>query len=133
MTLHKTVRTIEEVHFGQVYVDEIGSEQLQGFRSGGYPPSSIGDGDAPYRYDKHLGPRSRTSPTQTSPLYEDIWVDLRQGRRGALACFLGGLGRRIFAARVQYGLNLWVIDVLFGHERDAGILAPDLLSPPVFS
>jgi hypothetical protein len=43
------------------------------------------------------------------------------------------LGRRIFAARVQYGLNLWVIDVLFGHERDAGILAPDLLSPPVFS
>ncbi len=48
------VRAIDDTNFGQVYVDKIGLEQLQCFRTG-YRLSGMGGDDPPYSYEKHLG------------------------------------------------------------------------------
>jgi lactaldehyde dehydrogenase/glycolaldehyde dehydrogenase len=52
-TLHTAVQAINDTNFGQVYVDKIGPEQLQGLRPG-YRNSGMGD-DATARYEEHLG------------------------------------------------------------------------------
>jgi lactaldehyde dehydrogenase / glycolaldehyde dehydrogenase len=50
--LHKAMRAIDEIQFGEVYINKIGPEQLQGFHSG-YRLSGMGD-DGPYGYEKYL-------------------------------------------------------------------------------
>ncbi len=51
--LHKAMRAIDEVNFGEVYINKIGPEQLQGFHTG-YRLSGIGGDDGPYGYEKYL-------------------------------------------------------------------------------
>jgi hypothetical protein len=60
------VRAIEDANPGQANVDKIGPEQLRGFRSGGYPLSGT-SGDAPYRCEKHLGPKTVQLPYADFP------------------------------------------------------------------
>ena len=51
--LHKAMRAIDDIHFGEVYINKIGPEQLQGFHTG-YRLSGIGGDDGPYGYEKYL-------------------------------------------------------------------------------
>src|ERR687890_436218 len=51
--LHKAMRAIDEINFGEVYVNKIGPEQLQGFHTG-YRLSGMGGDDGPYGYERYL-------------------------------------------------------------------------------
>ena len=51
--LHKAMRAIDEIDFGEVYVNKIGPEQLQGFHTG-YRLSGMGGDDGPYGYERYL-------------------------------------------------------------------------------
>ncbi len=51
--LHKAMRSIEEIDFGEIYVNKIGPEQLQGFHTG-YRLSGMGGDDGPYGYERYL-------------------------------------------------------------------------------
>jgi lactaldehyde dehydrogenase / glycolaldehyde dehydrogenase len=51
--LHKAMRAIDEINFGEVYVNKIGPEQVQGFHTG-YRLSGIGGDDGPYGYERYL-------------------------------------------------------------------------------
>jgi lactaldehyde dehydrogenase/glycolaldehyde dehydrogenase len=51
--LHKAMRAIDDIDFGEVYINKIGPEQLQGFHTG-YRLSGMGGDDGPYGYEKYL-------------------------------------------------------------------------------
>jgi lactaldehyde dehydrogenase/glycolaldehyde dehydrogenase len=51
--LHKAMRSIDDIDFGEVYVNKIGPEQLQGFHTG-YRLSGVGGDDGPYGYERYL-------------------------------------------------------------------------------
>ena len=51
--LHKAMRAIDDIDFGEIYVNKIGPEQLQGFHSG-YRLSGMGGDDGPYGYERYL-------------------------------------------------------------------------------
>jgi lactaldehyde dehydrogenase / glycolaldehyde dehydrogenase len=51
--LHKAMRAIDDIDFGEVYANKIGPEQLQGFHSG-YRLSGMGGDDGPYGYERYL-------------------------------------------------------------------------------
>lgn len=51
--LHKAMRAIDDINFGEIYVNKIGPEQLQGFHTG-YRLSGMGGDDGPYGYEKYL-------------------------------------------------------------------------------
>ena len=51
--LHKAMRAIDAIDFGEVYVNKIGPEQLQGFHTG-YRLSGMGGDDGPYGYQRYL-------------------------------------------------------------------------------
>jgi lactaldehyde dehydrogenase / glycolaldehyde dehydrogenase len=51
--LHKAMRAIEDIDFGEIYVNKIGPEQLQGFHTG-YRLSGMGGDDGPYGYERYL-------------------------------------------------------------------------------
>jgi lactaldehyde dehydrogenase/glycolaldehyde dehydrogenase len=49
----RAMRATEEIDFGEVYVNKIGPEQVQGFHTG-YRNSGMGGDDGPYGYDRYL-------------------------------------------------------------------------------
>jgi len=51
--LHTAMRAIDAIDFGEVYVNKIGPEQLQGFHTG-YRLSGMGGDDGPYGYERYL-------------------------------------------------------------------------------
>jgi lactaldehyde dehydrogenase / glycolaldehyde dehydrogenase len=51
--LHKAMRAIEDIDFGEIYVNKIGPEQLQGFHTG-YRLSGMGGDDGPFGYERYL-------------------------------------------------------------------------------
>jgi lactaldehyde dehydrogenase/glycolaldehyde dehydrogenase len=51
--LHRAMRAIEDIDFGEIYVNKIGPEQLQGFHTG-YRLSGMGGDDGPYGYERYL-------------------------------------------------------------------------------
>ncbi len=51
--LHRAMRAIDRIDFGEVYVNKIGPEQLQGFHTG-YRLSGMGGDDGPYGYERYL-------------------------------------------------------------------------------
>jgi lactaldehyde dehydrogenase/glycolaldehyde dehydrogenase len=50
---HRAMRAADEIDFGEVYVNKVGPEQLQGFHTG-YRLSGMGGDDGPYGYDRYL-------------------------------------------------------------------------------
>lgn len=50
--LHRALRAVDELYFGEVYVNKIGPEQLQGFH-GGYGLSGMGGDDGQYGYERY--------------------------------------------------------------------------------
>src|SRR5215212_8483047 len=51
--LHKAMRAIDDIDFGEIYVNKIGPEQIQGFHTG-YRLSGMGGDDGPYGYERYL-------------------------------------------------------------------------------
>ena len=51
--LHNAMRAIEDIDFGEIYVNKVGPEQLQGFHTG-YRLSGMGGDDGPYGYERYL-------------------------------------------------------------------------------
>ncbi len=51
--LHKAMRAIDDVDFGEIYINKVGPEQLQGFHTG-YRLSGMGGDDGPYGYERYL-------------------------------------------------------------------------------
>src|SRR5918994_714714 len=51
--LHKAMRAIDDIDFGEIYVNKIGPEQLQRFHTG-YRLSGMGGDDGPYGYERYL-------------------------------------------------------------------------------
>ncbi len=51
--LHRAMRAIDDIDFGEIYVNKIGPEQLQGFHTG-YRLSGMGGDDGPYGYERDL-------------------------------------------------------------------------------
>jgi lactaldehyde dehydrogenase/glycolaldehyde dehydrogenase len=51
--LHRAMRAIEDIDFGEIYVNKVGPEQLQGFHTG-YRLSGMGGDDGPYGYERYL-------------------------------------------------------------------------------
>lgn len=51
--LNRALRAIDDVDFGEVYVNKIGPEQLQGFHTG-YRLSGLGGDDGPYGYERYF-------------------------------------------------------------------------------
>jgi lactaldehyde dehydrogenase/glycolaldehyde dehydrogenase len=49
----RAMRATDEIDFGEVYVNKIGPEQLQGFHTG-YRLSGMGGDDGPYGYERYL-------------------------------------------------------------------------------
>ena len=49
----RIMRTVRDVEFGEIYVNRIGLESLQGFH-GGYKQSGLGGDDGPHGLDKYL-------------------------------------------------------------------------------
>jgi lactaldehyde dehydrogenase/glycolaldehyde dehydrogenase len=49
----RAMRAADEIDFGEVYVNKIGPEQLQGFHTG-YRLSGMGGDDGPYGYERYL-------------------------------------------------------------------------------
>jgi lactaldehyde dehydrogenase / glycolaldehyde dehydrogenase len=52
-SLHRAMRAIDDIDFGEIYVNKIGPEQLQGFHTG-YRLSGMGGDDGPYGYERYL-------------------------------------------------------------------------------
>ncbi len=50
---HRAMRAIDEIDFGEIYVNKIGPEQIQGFHTG-YRLSGMGGDDGPYGYERYL-------------------------------------------------------------------------------
>lgn len=50
--LRRAMHAVEELHAGEVYVNRVGPEQVQGFH-GGYGLSGIGGDDGPYGYERY--------------------------------------------------------------------------------
>ena len=51
--LHKAMRAIDDIDFGEIYVNKIGPEQIQGCHTG-YRLSGMGGDDGPYGYERYL-------------------------------------------------------------------------------
>ena len=51
--LHNAMRAIEDIDFGEIYLNKVGPEQLQGFHTG-YRLSGMGGDDGPYGYERYL-------------------------------------------------------------------------------
>jgi len=51
--LHRAMRAVDEIDFGEVYVNKVGPEQLQGFHTG-FRLSGMGGDDGPYGYERYL-------------------------------------------------------------------------------
>lgn len=51
--LHRAMRAVDDVDFGEVYVNKIGPEQLQGFHQG-YRLSGMGGDDGQYGYERYF-------------------------------------------------------------------------------
>jgi lactaldehyde dehydrogenase/glycolaldehyde dehydrogenase len=51
--LHRAMRAIDDIDFGEIYINKIGPEQLQGFHTG-YRLSGMGGDDGPYGYERYL-------------------------------------------------------------------------------
>jgi len=51
--LHRAMRAIDDIDFGEIYVNKIGPEQIQGFHTG-YRLSGMGGDDGPYGYERYL-------------------------------------------------------------------------------
>jgi lactaldehyde dehydrogenase / glycolaldehyde dehydrogenase len=51
--LHRAMRAIDDIDFGEIYVNKIGPEQLQGFHTG-YRLSGMRGDDGPYGYERYL-------------------------------------------------------------------------------
>jgi lactaldehyde dehydrogenase/glycolaldehyde dehydrogenase len=51
--LHRAMRAVDDIDFGEIYINKIGPEQLQGFHSG-YRLSGMGGDDGPYGYERYL-------------------------------------------------------------------------------
>ena len=51
--LHRAMRAVDDIDFGEIYVNKIGPEQLQGFHTG-YRLSGMGGDDGPYGYERYL-------------------------------------------------------------------------------
>ena len=51
--LRKAMRAIDDIDFGEVYVNKIGPEQLQGFHQG-YRLSGMGGDDGQYGYERYF-------------------------------------------------------------------------------
>src|SRR5918998_223866 len=51
--LHRAMRAVDDIDFGEVYINKIGPEQLQGFHQG-YRLSGMGGDDGPYGYERYL-------------------------------------------------------------------------------
>ena len=51
--LHKAMRAVDDINFGEVYVNKVGPEQIQGFHTG-YRLSGMGGDDGPYGYERYL-------------------------------------------------------------------------------
>jgi len=51
--LHKAMRVTDDIDFGEIYVNKIGPEHLQGFHTG-YRLSGTGGDDGPYGYERYL-------------------------------------------------------------------------------
>jgi lactaldehyde dehydrogenase/glycolaldehyde dehydrogenase len=49
----RAMRAVDEIDFGEVYVNKIGPEQLQGFHTG-YRLSGMGGDDGPHGYERYL-------------------------------------------------------------------------------
>jgi len=49
----RAMRAVDEIDFGEVYVNKIGPEQLQGFHAG-YRLSGMGGDDGPHGYERYL-------------------------------------------------------------------------------
>lgn len=50
--LHQAMRAVDELQFGEVYINKIGPEQVQGFH-GGYGLSGMGGDDGHYGYERY--------------------------------------------------------------------------------
>lgn len=50
---HRAMRAIDDIDFGEIYVNKIGPEQIQGFHTG-YRLSGMGGDDGPYGYERYL-------------------------------------------------------------------------------
>jgi lactaldehyde dehydrogenase/glycolaldehyde dehydrogenase len=55
--LHRAMRAVDDIDFGEIYVNKIGPEQLQGFHTG-YRLSGMGGDDGPYGYERYLRRKS---------------------------------------------------------------------------
>jgi lactaldehyde dehydrogenase / glycolaldehyde dehydrogenase len=51
--LNRALRAIDEIDFGEVYINKIGPEQVQGFHTG-YRLSGLGGDDGQYGYERYL-------------------------------------------------------------------------------
>ncbi|MGI9050985.1 MAG: aldehyde dehydrogenase [Rubrobacteraceae bacterium] len=51
--LHKAMRALDDIDYGEVYINKIGPEQVQGFHTG-YRLSGLGGDDGPYGYERYL-------------------------------------------------------------------------------
>lgn len=51
--LNRAMRAIDDIDFGEVYINRIGPEQVQGFH-GGYRLSGLGGDDGEYGYERYL-------------------------------------------------------------------------------
>ena len=50
---HRAMRAVDDIDFGEIYVNKIGPEQIQGFHTG-YRLSGMGGDDGPYGYERYL-------------------------------------------------------------------------------
>ena len=50
---YQAMRAIDDIDFGEIYVNKIGPEQIQGFHTG-YRLSGMGGDDGPYGYERYL-------------------------------------------------------------------------------
>lgn len=51
--LHKAMHAIDDIDYGEVYINKIGPEQVQGYHTG-YRLSGLGGDDGPYGYERYL-------------------------------------------------------------------------------
>ena len=51
--LHRAMRAVDDIDSGEIYINKIGPEQLQGFHTG-YRLSGMGGDDGPYGYERYL-------------------------------------------------------------------------------
>ncbi len=67
------MRAVDDINFGEVYINKIGPEELQGFHTG-YGLSGMGGDDGPYGYERYLRKKTvylhfgeRDTPTEPGP------------------------------------------------------------------